>query len=250
MQCYRTDSEHTFHGSRLLWTVWKAGTDPAGTGRLGFALKKSRSDKQQRILEFIRDFLEQHNYPPSIRDIQSGCEISSTSVVDYNLKALEAQGLIRRDREVSRAIQLVETGNRGNGTVEVPVLGSIAAGEPLALPNEQGIDPKQADETVTVTRDMMRGRGQVFALRVRGTSMIDALINDGDIVLMEPTDSVDDGEMAAVYLGSSNETTFKRVFREGKRVRLQPENSTMKPFHVDADDLSVQGRFVGVVRAL
>ncbi|MCY3886561.1 MAG: transcriptional repressor LexA [Chloroflexi bacterium] len=213
-------------------------------------MKKSRSEKQQRILDFIRTFLEKHDYPPSIRDIQSGCEISSTSVVDYNLKALEARGLIRRDREVSRAIQLVGTGGRGGGAVEVPVVGTIAAGEPLALPSQEGIDPRQVDETVTVTQEMIRGRDQVFALRVRGTSMIDALINDGDIVLMEPTDSVADGEMAAVYLGSSNETTFKRVYREGKRVRLQPENATMQPFHVDADDLSVQGRFVGVVRAL
>ncbi len=213
-------------------------------------MKKIRSEKQQRILDFIRTFLEEHDYPPSIRDIQSGCEISSTSVVDYNLKALEARGLIRRDREVSRAIQLVGTGGRGGGAVEVPVVGTIAAGEPLALPSQEGIDPRQVDETVSVTQEMIRGRDQVFALRVRGTSMIDALINDGDIVLMEPTDSVDDGEMAAVYLGSSNETTFKRVYREGKRVRLQPENATMQPFHVDADDLSVQGRFVGVVRAL
>ena len=213
-------------------------------------MKKIRSEKQQRILDFIRTFLEKHDYPPSIRDIQSGCEISSTSVVDYNLKALEARGLIRRDREVSRAIQLVGTGGRGGGAVEVPVVGTIAAGEPLALPSQEGIDPRQVDETVSVTQEMIRGRDQVFALRVRGTSMIDALINDGDIVLMEPTDSVDDGEMAAVYLGSSNETTFKRVYREGKRVRLQPENATMQPFHVDADDLSVQGRFVGVVRAL
>ena len=213
-------------------------------------MKKIRSEKQQRILDFIRTFLEEHDYPPSIRDIQSGCEISSTSVVDYNLKALEARGLIRRDREVSRAIQLVGTGGRGGGAVEVPVVGTIAAGEPLALPSQEGIDPRQVDETVSVTQEMIRGRDQVFALRGRGTSMIDALINDGDIVLMEPTDSVDDGEMAAVYLGSSNETTFKRVYREGTRVRLQPENATMQPFHVDADDLSVQGRFVGVVRAL
>ena len=216
----------------------------------GRPVKKSRSDKQQRILDFIRTFLDEHDYPPSIRDIQSGCEISSTSVVDYNLKALEVRGLIRRDREVSRAIQLVGTGGRNSGAVEVPVVGTIAAGEPLALPSQEGIDLRHVDETVTVTHEMIRGRDQVFALRVRGTSMIDALINDGDIVLMEPTDSVDDGEMAAVYLGSSNETTFKRVYREGNRVRLQPENSTMQPFHVDADDLSVQGRFVGVVRAL
>ncbi len=216
----------------------------------GRPVKKSRSDKQQRILDFIRTFLDEHDYPPSIRDIQSGCEISSTSVVDYNLKALEVRGLIRRDREVSRAIQLVGTGGRNSGAVEVPVVGTIAAGEPLALPSQEGIDLRHVDETVTVTHEMIRGRDQVFALRVRGTSMIDALINDGDIVLMEPTDSVNDGEMAAVYLGSSNETTFKRVYREGNRVRLQPENSTMQPFHVDADDLSVQGRFVGVVRAL
>ena len=213
-------------------------------------MKKSRSDKQLRILAFIRTFLEEHDYPPSIRDIQAGCEISSTSVVDYNLKALEAQGLIRRDREVSRAIQLVEAGGRSSGTVDVPLVGTIAAGRPLALPDQEGMDVQHAEETVTVTRDMVQGRGQVFALRVRGTSMIDALINDGDIVLMEPTDSVDDGEMAAVLLHSSNETTFKRVYREGQQVRLQPANSTMEPFHVDADDLRVQGRFVGVVRGL
>ena len=211
---------------------------------------KSRSDKQERILTFIRTFLDEHDYPPSIRDIQAGCGISSTSVVDYNLKALEAQNLIRRDREVSRAIQLVESSRRGNGTVAVPVLGTIAAGQPLALPDVEGLDALGTEETVTVTREMLRGRAHVFALRVRGTSMIDALVNDGDIILLQPTESVDDGEMAAVYLNSSNETTFKRVFREGPQVRLQPENATMEPLYAAANDVTVQGRFVGVVRAL
>ncbi len=211
---------------------------------------KSRSDKQERILAFIGAFLEEHDYPPSIRDIQAGCGISSTSVVDYNLKALEAQNLIRRDREVSRAIQLVESSRRGNGTVAVPVLGTIAAGQPLPLPDVEGLDARGAEETVSVTREMLRGRAHVFALRVRGTSMIDALVNDGDIILLQPTDSVDDGEMAAVYLNSSNETSFKRVFREGPQVRLQPENATMEPLYAAANDVTVQGRFVGVVRAL
>ena len=211
---------------------------------------KSRSDKQERILAFIGAFLEEHDYPPSIRDIQAGCGISSTSVVDYNLKALEAQNLIRRDREVSRAIQLVESSRRGNGTVAVPVLGTIAAGQPLPLSDVEGLDARGAEETVSVTREMLRGRAHVFALRVRGTSMIDALVNDGDIILLQPTDSVDDGEMAAVYLNSSNETSFKRVFREGPQVRLQPENATMEPLYAAANDVTVQGRFVGVVRAL
>ncbi len=207
------------------------------------------SDKQQRILSFIREFVEQHDYPPSIRDIQVGCSISSTSVVDYNLRALERAELIRRGKDISRAIRLVEaepeTPRRMQlGIVEVPLLGAIAAGSPIAVTP----DDLQSADTITVPEILTGGRPEVFALRVKGTSMIDALISDGDIVLMERVDSVRDGEMVAVWLKREEETTFKRFFREGERVRLQPMNVTMEPIYTDAANVEVQGRFISALR--
>ena len=156
------------------------------------------SARQRRILEFLDGFMAEKDYPPSIRDIQQGCEISSTSVVDYNLKRLEERGYIRRDREVSRGIELLDgSGRRRRAPLTVPVLGKIAAGSPIpTFPETLGTDVEQ----IEVTRDQTRGRAQAFALRVEGTSMIDDLINDGDIVILEPTNTCDDGERVAVWL--------------------------------------------------
>ncbi|MPZ22291.1 MAG: repressor LexA [Dehalococcoidia bacterium] len=196
------------------------------------------SDKQQRILQFIGDFIDEHDYPPSIRDIQIRCQISSTSVVDYNLKALERSGYIRRGREVSRAIEVV--GTRRRPTRTVPILGSIAAGQPIPVP-EDGAD---YDDTIGLTEEMLKGRRQVFALRVRGDSMIDALVNDGDIVVLEPATTAADGEMVAAWIKSEATTTLKKFYREGRRVRLQPANATMDPIYVDAQDVEVQGKLV------
>lgn len=213
---------------------------------------KRRSDKQERILDFLREFLAQHDYPPSIRDIQTGCAISSTSVVDYNLKALEAKGLIQRDREVSRGIKLVGEERHGEpaGTIRLPLLGTIAAGRPLPVPTDEGVDPSHAGETIPVPPHVLGGRRRenVYALRVQGTSMIDALIDDGDIVIMEPAETVDDGEMAAVWLKDANEVTLKKFYREGARVRLQPRNTTMAPIYHPAEDVQVQGRVMGSIR--
>ena len=214
---------------------------------------KRRSDKQERILKFLQEFLAEHDYPPSIRDIQAGCEISSTSVVDYNLKALETKGLIRRDREISRGIVLVAHERpEGEMTVRVPIMGTIAAGQPLPVPTEEGMDAAHAAESIAVTEDVLGStHGQdLFALRVKGTSMIDALINDGDVVILEPATSVDDGEMAAVYLKDANEVTLKKFFREGERVRLQPMNSTMQPIYTAATNAEVQGRVVTAIRSM
>jgi repressor LexA len=214
---------------------------------------KRRSDKQDRILKFLQDFLAQHDYPPSIRDIQAGCEISSTSVVDYNLKALETKGLIRRDREISRGIVLVAQGRpAAETTVRVPIMGTIAAGQPLPVPTEEGVDAAHAEDSIAVTQDMLgSSHGQnLFALRVKGTSMIDALINDGDVVILEPARSVDDGEMAAVYLKDTNEVTLKKFYREGERVRLQPMNATMQPIYTAASNAEVQGRVVTAIRSM
>jgi len=215
---------------------------------------KRRSDKQERILDFLRDFLTQHDYPPSIRDIQAGCSISSTSVVDYNLKALEAKGLIQRDREISRGIKLVGEERRPESeyTIRVPLVGTIAAGQPLPVPTTEGVDPDFADETVALTADQVGGRhrDEIYALRVKGTSMIDALINDGDIVVMERAQAVRDGEMAAVWVKDASEVTLKKFYREGDRVRLQPMNATMDPIYHAASNVQVQGRVVTAIRAM
>ena len=208
------------------------------------------SPKQRAMLRFLEEFIAAHDYPPSIRDIQNGCDISSTSVVDYNLKRLEEKGYIRRDREVSRAIELLNgQGERRRRTIAVPLLGKIAAGRPIPTPPDPALGAAYED-TIELTEEQCGGRSNVFALRVEGTSMIDALINDGDIVVLEQTDSCDDGEMVAVWLKDENETTLKKFYREGARVRLQPMNAAMAPIYVRADNVAVQGRVVTAIRSL
>lgn len=205
------------------------------------------STRQRAILEFIGEFRREKDYPPSIRDIQQACNISSTSVVDYNLKALERMGHIRRDREVSRAIELLDGRGRRQRTVSVPIVGTIAAGRPIPVPSADTWSAP-AEDYVDVTEQMTRGRDNVFALRVRGTSMIDALINDGDIVVMEATSAVDDGDMAAVWLRKEEETTLKKLYHEGNRVRLQPANAAMQPIYTEAGNVEVQGRVLSTIR--
>ena len=199
---------------------------------------KALSSKQQKILDFLRRFIRDKNYPPSIRDIQEECSISSTSVVDYNLKALERMGYIHRDREVSRAIELLDGSGRRPRTISVPIIGQIAAGRPIPVP-EGSVD---YSETVDVTEEMTGGRENVYALRVKGNSMIDALVNDGDLVIMEQAASADNGDMVAAWLKREQEVTLKKLYREGARVRLQPANESMKPIYTDADNVEVQGK--------
>jgi repressor LexA len=209
---------------------------------------KGLSAKQESILKFMRSFIDDHDYPPSIRDIQIGCDISSTSVVDYNLKALERLGHIRRDREVSRAIELLDRGGaRRSRTVSVPIIGTIAAGQPIPVPTSDTWEQVDADNIFEATEEMTRGRENVFALRVRGTSMIDALVNDGDIVILEQTATCDDGDMVAAWLKRENEATLKKFYREGGKVRLQPANSTMKPIYTEADNVEVQGKVLATI---
>ncbi len=206
------------------------------------------SDKQARISQFVEQFVAEHDYPPSIRDIQTGCDISSTSVVDYNLRKLEEKGFIRRDREISRGIELIgsRSGRRAR-IVEIPVLGSIAAGQPIPVPTSErwGHD---SEDTISVTEDMVNGRHNVFALRVKGKSMIDDLIDDGDIVFLEPARSASDGDKVAVWLKDRGEVTLKRFYHEGNRVRLQPANSTMEPIYTSPDNVEIQGRFITSIR--
>jgi len=211
---------------------------------------KKLSERQKHIIGYIDRFISDNGYPPSIRDIQGGCRISSTSVVDYNLKILEERGVIERHADVSRGIRLLNKETTSDSTVAVPVIGLIAAGEPIPVPTPDTWDVAAVSETMDVPRDLTRGKDNVYALRVRGQSMIDALIDDGDIVLLQNVSAVDNGDMAAVWLKGEKEATLKKVYQEGARVRLQPANSQMKAFYADADDVEIQGRVIGVVRHL
>jgi repressor LexA len=205
------------------------------------------SARQQKMLDYIGVFWRDHGYPPSIRDIVSGCSLSSTSVADYNLKILEKKGLIRRHREVSRGIELpssVSVERRRS----VPVIGTIAAGRPIPVPDNDSWDATAGAERVDAPDYLLKGQENVYALRVKGNSMIDALINDGDIVLMRYVNAVDNGDMAAVWLKGEKEATLKKFYAEGSRVRLQPANSTMKPIYAPASNVEVQGRVIGVIR--
>ena len=212
---------------------------------------KKLSDRQQCIMDFIRSYLREHGYPPAIREIQQACHISSTSVVDYNLHILQREGLLRRSPEVSRGIELLGPDGQRVEPMQpfrmVPLVGAVAAGAPL--PVFQDVDPNDV-ETVEVPPSLLPPTGDVYALRVRGLSMIDALIDDGDIVLMAPGTQVRDGEMAVAWLRDEGEATLKHIFREGRRVRLQPANAQMGPIYAEADNVEVQGRVVGVIRSL
>ena len=208
---------------------------------------KGLSPKQQKILDFLRKFIREKDYPPSIRDIQIGCGISSTSVVDYNLKALERMGYIRRDREVSRAIELLDgTGHRPH-TIPVPIIGTIAAGEPIPVPSEDTWTNIDYDNVIEVSEDMTGGKERVYALRVKGTSMIDALVNDGDIVILEATHSAENGDMVAAWLKREGQATLKKIYVEGDRVRLQPANVTMEPIYTDPENVEIQGKVLATI---
>ena len=214
-------------------------------------MKQKLSPRQQRILEFIEKFMDGHQFPPTVRDIQAGCEISSTSVVDYNLHILQREGYLRRLPEVSRGIELLDGVGRGarRDMVRVPVLGNIAAGEPLPIPSS---DSWQAEEleSIDLPPFLTKSRPQVYALRVKGESMIDALVADGDLVLLEPIVQPENGDMVAAWLINQEEVTLKRFYLEGDKVRLQPANASMDPITVAADNVAVRGRVVGVVRTL
>ncbi len=202
------------------------------------------SSKQRAIMEFIESFLDENGYPPTVRDIQYGCDISSTSVVDYNLKGLVRKGLLRRSKEVSRGIEIV---GRRERRLRIPVLGAIAAGEPL-LGFPEDVATAIEEDSVEIEQEMAGSRERLFALRVKGDSMIDALIRDGDMVVLEAQENAQSGEMVAAWLIQEGETTLKRFFPEGARVRLQPENTTMEPIYVDARNVQIRGRVVGVLR--
>ncbi|MCR4405789.1 MAG: transcriptional repressor LexA [Anaerolineae bacterium] len=206
------------------------------------------SERQRRILQFIRQFTHENRYPPTIREIGEAVGISSTSVVNYNLKSLEEKGLIDRDRTISRGIRLVKS--LEEQVVSIPLLGRIAAGSPLPVPDSSSDFRVFGDETIELTRGILKDTDNVYALQVKGDSMIDALIHDGDIVVMKHQQHAENGDLVAVWLREEKETTLKRFYLEGDQVRLQPANPTMGPMYFPAKDVEIQGKVVCVIRQL
>lgn len=200
-----------------------------------------------RILSFIRDFLQKRGYAPTVRDIAKGCGISTSSVVQHHLNVLEREGHIHRDPQIFRSIRLAE--EESPAIPRVPLLGTIAAGEPLPVPTPDTW-ATVPEETVQLTDELIRDREGIYALKVKGSSMIDALIEDGDIVLMQQASTVDDGDMAAVWLKKQQEVTLKKVYREKNRIRLQPANRQMEPIYQDPDNIEIQGKVIGVIRRI
>jgi len=214
------------------------------------------SARQERIVRFIREFTAQYGYPPSIRQIGFDVGISSTSVVSYNLNILQQKGYLNRTREISRGVRLVEPNDLENPEqpashpLYIPMLGFIAAGDPIPIP--EGDFPQGEFEQVAIPRDMVRDIKDVYALQVRGTSMIDALIADGDLVILRHQTDAQNGEMVAAWLREEKATTLKRLYWEKNRtlVRLQPANPLMDPIYVHPSNLEIQGRVIGVIRHL
>lgn len=223
------------------------------------------SIRQHAILKFIISFFEQNKFPPTIREIGEQVGISSTSVVNYNLAKLEEMNLVTRHREVSRGLSLnwgklnevgirdaaLESVNRstflGGNRIRVPVLGVIAAGTPIMAEARETANP---ESWIELAEGITGPTDNLFALRVKGDSMIDASVLDGDIVILRHQETANDGEMVAAWIEGDEETTLKYFFREGKHIRLQPANPNpeYQPIIRPADKVRINGKVVSVIR--
>lgn len=212
-------------------------------------LVKELSPKQVKIIDFIRHFVADGGYPPTIRDIMTACHISSTSVVDYNLDILEREGYLRRHPEISRGLELMPR-SAGGLRLQVPIIGQIAAGAPIPVPAPDTWDVTASADALDVPAALVKGRPGIYALRVKGWSMVDALINDGDIILMQSTRVVENGETAAIWLKAEKEVTLKKIYSEPGRIRLQPANRQMPPMYAEPENVEIQGRVIAVIREL
>jgi repressor LexA len=215
--------------------------------------KGKLSERQKGIIEFIRNFQHGNGYPPTIRQIGEAVGISSTSVVNYNLNKLEKEGYLTRDLKVSRGLRLVESVEAVtevlSAVVRIPKVGRIFAGQPMPVPDAP--TTFAPDEALEITRTLVKDSPDtLFALEVRGDSMIDAMVNDGDIVVMKRQETARNGEMVAVWLADREETTLKHFYLENGRVRLQPANPNMQPIYADPKNVRIQGKVVLVVRQM
>ncbi len=212
-------------------------------------IRRKLPSRRQQILEFIQGFISDNGIPPTVRDIQRACDISSTSVVDYNLHKLRQDGYLNRRPDVARGIELLDDeGQPVSSAPRVQILGAIAAGQPLPVFSTEGAASSAEFDTIEVSPDLQRRHGKLYGLTINGTSMIDALIDDGDVVIVKPTQEAANGEMVVAWLKLEEEATLKRFYQEGDRVRLQPANSQMVPIYSPAGNVEIRGKVVEVIR--
>jgi len=193
--------------------------------------------RQREILDYLNEFIAQHGYAPSLEEIGRRFSLSSLATVHKHLTNLQEKGFIRRAWNRSRSVEVVPTRTGGRAT-ELPLLGYVAAGRP--------IEAVAGSETIAVPETLV-GKRDSYVLRVRGDSMIDEQIRDGDFVIVEDRRTADNGEMVIALVGGLD-VTLKKFFQENGRVRLQPANPTMQPLLLDPDQVQVQGVVVGVMR--
>ena len=229
--------------------------------------RKGLTERHQKILDYLDKRTNQQGYPPSIREIGEATGISSTSVVTYYLKQLVEMGMIERDPKFSRAVRLTKApaaptkarlaeaakavASAVDELIRVPVVGRIFAAVPVPVPASD-FSYYDAESSINIARSLLPAREkgtELFALEVQGDSMIDAMVNEGDIVVMKKAERANNGEMVAVWLRDKDETTLKYFFNEGKRIRLQPANPTMKPIYIDDPKIvQIQGKVVMLIR--
>ncbi len=228
------------------------------------------SERLKKIMAFLTVFVHDNGYSPNIREIGDSISVSSTSLIDYYLNQLEEMGYIARDKHIARSIRVLKPvqaepamGGRSaqsvparaiaavNEILRIPVMGRIVASVPIPMPTSD-LPYFDQESSVEIARSLLPTRDKVnelFALEVDGDSMIDAMVNDGDIVIMKKAEQASNGEMVAVWLDDENTTTLKYFYRENDRVRLQPANPSMQPIYVDnPETLRIMGKVVMVIR--
>ncbi|MBI2834621.1 MAG: transcriptional repressor LexA [Acidobacteria bacterium] len=193
--------------------------------------------RQREILDYLSEFIQQHGYAPSLEEIGRRFGLSSLATVHKHLTNLQDKGFIRRAWNRSRSVEMVPT-RIGGRSIELPLLGFVAAGAP--------IEAIAGSETIAVPEDLV-GKRDTYVLRVRGDSMIDEQIRDGDYVIIEDRKTVDNGEMV-IALVRGSDVTLKKFYRDNGRIRLQPANPAMQPLLIEPEHVQVQGVVIGVMR--
>ena len=230
--------------------------------------RKQLKERHKQVLDVIQEYHAKHGYAPSYREICARTDITSTSMVNYYLEQLEEMGYIERSENISRSLKIKGAAQEkvdqvlGNvkqvvqdisNSLVVPVVGRIVASEPVPIP-ESDFSLFDSESTIDIPESLIPfniQKEKLFALEVDGDSMVDAMVNDGDLIIMKPAQEAQNGEMVAVRLKDQNETTLKHFYHEGNRVRLQPANPTMDPIYVDSSaEIEVQGKVVLVIRQM
>lgn len=232
--------------------------------------REGLSDRHRRIMEYLTEFIDEFGYSPSIREIGDSIDVKSTSLVDYYLNQLEEKEYISREGRISRSIRVLKpmrsagkaistkvrdtvraVNSAVDNLVNIPLRGRIVASSPIPMPTSD-FNYYDSESGVEIARSLLPARERVselFALEVQGDSMIDAMVNDGDLIIIRPSNQAVNGEMVAVWLDDKDETTLKYFYKEKSRIRLQPANPTMDPIYIDnSEALRIMGKVVMVIR--